>query len=772
MGKGSRNRQLHQQDKIENPKKYVKKKQPKPMPTWAKRTIAIVIVLALVIGVAAYIIVDTGAVQRNRVLIKSETGKFDVNQQMASFIAWQALYSNAAMYWTYCDYGIYEDEYGITDPETGFESADQYALVAAQSGMENQLRDSIDDVMQTLLECVALCDAASVAKVTLGEEEEASVQAAIDSLNQLRSGYMFSSLGDFLSTAIAKGLNESDVRDALELMELADKYSTQMKLSFEKGTTLADLEAFRNANPGTFFKTDYLTYAANDQEFADELLDCTTPEEFKEAILLYHFNKNYKTAYNKFTVQETVSEDLAALSNKTNDNGGTALTEALTTLGAEIKTITPEGAGLDESLKSWLFVTKRTKNETASIPAKDESGMYIVAFLSEAASTTSVEAGVKYYEFKDGVSHDGNDDFKDTILTYIKESKQDSPEYPEVDYKNGKDKATAFETELKAVITDETARKALLESKNAVMDKTIASTSGASDIPEYLRDSIFAELADYKAGDTMIVENGAMAYLVYFSAIDTTTATVCYVTLEGDVYYQVIHDITSSLNSVYPTKKDQGFVSEPKEDSFEEWINERTDSEGYTSARAEGDVKYFATTTDGKTTYQVYMVINEPLYLETETAVYGGYYLFSGTDAEKQADAAIAALEGKEGAELIGAFTAINASATTSAALKSSAVTDTNLNKWFFTEEKDNNTVGKISSASGSSFYVAVFVEASPAWQATAKDGFVTEAHTTWVESLMEKYEPNEKALAKLGKPTPETSGTETGSGSAETTGA
>ena len=135
MGKGSRNRQLHQQDRIENPQKYKKKKE---APKWLFPLVSLVLVAAIVIGVVASVIVNTGIVQRNRILIKSESGKFDVDQNRATFIAWQSLYYNASMYWTYCSYGMIEDTYGITKSYT----VDQYALTVAQSSLENTLRDA------------------------------------------------------------------------------------------------------------------------------------------------------------------------------------------------------------------------------------------------------------------------------------------------------------------------------------------------------------------------------------------------------------------------------------------------------------------------------------------------------------------------------------------------------------------------------------------------------------------------------------------------------
>ena len=143
MGKGSRNRQLHQQEKIDHPEKYKKKRQ---APKWLSPLIGIVLVVAIVVGAVAGIISSNGIIQRNRIILESQSGKFDVNQNMATFIAWQSLYYNASMYWTYCSYGLIEDTYGITKSYT----VDQYALTVAQSSLDTELRNSIDNVLESI----------------------------------------------------------------------------------------------------------------------------------------------------------------------------------------------------------------------------------------------------------------------------------------------------------------------------------------------------------------------------------------------------------------------------------------------------------------------------------------------------------------------------------------------------------------------------------------------------------------------------------------------
>ncbi len=755
MGKGSRNRQLHQQDRVDNPQKYKKKKQ---APKWLFPLISLVVVAAIVIGVVASAIINAGIIPRNRIILKSESGKFDVNQNMATFVAWQSLYYNASMYWTYCSYGMIEDTYGITKSYT----VDQYALTVAQSSLDTTLRDSIDDVLESLKVYVAVCDAAYAAGVTLEDSDKTSVNTAIDELKALQDEYGCASLKTFLKTFMGTGMKEKDIRRALELTTLYNKYSTIKQVEFEKAVTLADLENYRNKNPETFYKIDYLTFAAENEAFAQKLTaEATTPEQFKNLILENHFEENYKTAYNKYTTQVEAAKDLEKINGKTNANGGTALTDALTEIGAVTKDYTASEEGLNEDLKKWLFDKARKQYNTALVVSEDV--VYVVAFLSEAANENLVQASVKEFAFAEGDIHEGDESFKANILAYLKESKKDEPNeenYPDVTYKSAEDKAEELKTELKNDIADIDEH---LTEAGAVKVEGVTSSSAASKIPTVVRDK--ATATGVKAGDILVTDKDGVSYVIYVEKIEGKVYDLSYVKLEGDVYYQVINELTASLDKIYPTDKNIAYDADPKADTFEAWITELSNKDTLTSARAEGDTKYFkvepteAEQKEGKkTVYNVYMVINTPMYLDKEMVVNGGYVLIEGDDFATKANDALATLTGKTDAALLSGLTAVNTSATTSASIKESTVTDLNLKQWLFSEERTANQAAVVNNTSGKGAYVAVFVEKQEAWYSAAKSGFVTERMEGWVDELTAKYTPNEKALNRIGDPTPETS--------------
>ena len=757
MGKGSRNRQLHQQDRIENPQKYKKKRE---APKWLFPLVSLVLVAAIVIGVVASVIVNTGIVQRNRILIKSESGKFDVDQNMATFIAWQSLYYNASMYWTYCSYGMIEDTYGITKSYT----VDQYALTVAQSSLDNTLRDAIDDVIESIKVYVAVCDAAYAAGVKLEESDKATVELAIDEMKSMQKEYAYSSLKSFIKTFMGTGMREKDIRRALELTALYNKYSTVKQVEFEKAVTLADLETYRGKNPESFYKNDYLTFAAENEEFAKKLVaEATTPEQFKNMILEHHFEENYKTVYNKYTTQVDAAKDLEKINGKTNANGGTALTDALTEIGAVTKDYTATEEGLNEDLKKWLFDTARKQYNTALVVSEDV--VYVVAFMSEAASEDLVQASVKEFAFAEGATHESDEAFKTNILAYLKESKKDEPKdenYPEVSYKSAEDKAEELKTLLKDDIADVNEH---LTEAGAVKVDGVTSSSAASKLPEVVRDK--ATATGVKTGDILVADKDGISYVIYMEKVEGKSCDLSYVKLDGDVYYQVINDLKSTLDKVYPTDKNIAYDADAKADTFEAWISELSNKDTLTSARKEGDTKYFkyepteAEQKEGKkTAYNVYMVIKTPMYLDTEKVVNGGYVLFEGDDFATAANNALATLTGKTDAELLSALTAAKSSATTSASIKESTVTDLNLKQWLFSDERTANQAAVVNNTSGKGAYVAVFVEKQEAWYSAAKSGYVSEQMQSWVDGLTAKYTPNEKALNRIGDPTPESTTT------------
>ena len=111
-----------------------------------------------------------------------------------------------------------------------------------------------------------------------------------------------------------------------------------------------------------------------------------------------------------------------------------------------------------------------------------------------------------------------------------------------------------------------------------------------------------------------------------------------------------IADSTAKYLIYVSEKTDEGLtvyylkIETYEADSYQEWLfGTATVVNGeYVSGVAEGDAKVITTEpeeeedidTDAKTTYAVYLVKNEPMYLEKDAVVRGGYLTFTGEDAQ------------------------------------------------------------------------------------------------------------------------------------------
>ncbi len=749
MGKGSRNRQIHLQEKIDHPEKYRKKKQ---MPKWVTPLIGLVLVAAILVGVVASVVTNNGIIKRNRILLESKSGKFDVNQQMATFLAWQNIYYNAYTYWYYCQYGIYEDTNNITKT---FESAEQYALAVAQTGVTTQLRDCIDDIVETLKIYVAVCDEARKNNVALDDEDLQAIEEGINELKTMQTNFGYGSLKAFLKVCMGAGVKEKDIRAALKLTTLYNKYAEQTELAVESAVQLSDLENYRNQNPEDFFKIDYLIFAADNKELADQLKACTTAEEFKKLVLDNHLANNYKAAYNKYTTTQTATEEFATITGKTDANNETALSAALDAINADASqnfNSTDDFTGKTE-LKDWLFSSKRKQFDTSML--ETENGVYLVAFFSAEANTQTVIARVKFLPFSEGDTHGEDTSFKANILEHIAQSKQETPAYPESSYKKASEKAKDFHDEL---LKDPSTVAEKMEAQNPTKQTGVTSkTTATVKLPKQIIEAVTAE--EPVVGKLYTADDGTFCYVILVTDLtEDKKASISYVSFNHDLYYQIINELTTSLDKVYPTEKVGSYKADAAAGTFEAWLSELTDKTALTSARQDGHTNYFETTKDNVTTYNVYMVVNTPMYLETDLLVNGAYLKLSGENLATEVDKTLQALQGKTGRDMVNALSLYNAATTVSDSISKSTAdaSDTKLGDWFFSADRAANDVETITSTDGKSAFIAIYLDKAETWKVNAKNGYVSEQMNAWMKALAADYTANEKALNRIGQPTPE----------------
>ncbi len=769
MGKGKRNRERHLQNTLSGHAGKVKQANKSPVPKWLPSVIALAVVIAIMIPLVINAITGSGIIGRSRILIESETGKFDINQQMATFIAWEYLYESGLQYYQYYQYGLIQDSTGMFQY---FSSADDYALTMAQSAIQNTLRDSIDDVAEMLKQYVAVCDLAHKEGYKLNEEDEEDVEEVITWLENMADQLGYSSLNGFFKVVIAEGLKKRDVEKISEMVVLYNKYVADKQLALDSLITLNDLTKYRDENPDSFYKVDYLTYATQNKDHSDKLAAAKTELEFKTAVAEIYFADNYKTIYNQYTTQkdaEMVLKLIKPLVDKDNDEDK-ALTNKLNSLSFdEVKTFKSNDETLDEDLAAYLF--EKAKKYTSDSVAT-ENGIYLVAPMSDITSTTegkttvkSVDVRLKFYPFVEGEEHEDDKDFKANLLKLFTEDNTDveDDKKTETKYQTASEKVAALITALNATDAD-TAK--IFDDNTFIKNVEInADTIKTDSLPQAIIDKVRADSAEAgKAFSVTDKDDSNKEYVVFINSITDDVRVVTYLAPETDLFCSIRTDLQTGLDKVFTGVKTQAYKKDAAENSFEAWLCEVT--EGFTSARKDGETKVIDTTKDEVTTYNVYMsLINEDngpdnvLYMDKTTVVKGGYLQFSDLEA---ANAALANLNSSmTGNELLEALSVIQSdkvvgSPSNSSAYKEESLKNINedLAKWFFDNGRTQNEFTVISAKDEDDediYYIVVYIENTEAWNRSARNSLLNQQLTDWINALTAPYVINTKKLDKIG---------------------
>ena len=789
MGKGRRNRERNAQNALENAgAKNLKNKKKKGMPSWLTSLIAILVVVVILLPLIISAVQESGFFARRRILIESQTGEFDVNQQMATFIAWESLYESGLQYYQYMQYGIIQDTSGITS----YYSADQYAMNMAYAGVQENLRDSVDGVVELLKQYVAVCDLAHKEGMTLTEEDMAQVDEVVNWLNEMRTGTAFTSLDKFLGYTVGTGVKEKDVRAATEMVILYNKYAQQKELELDGKITLDNLINYREENPESFYKMDYLTYAVKDKELSEQLKACKTPLDFTNLVIKIFFDDNYKALYNQHTKVAEVSDILTAkLTGKTDkdDGTGTALSDAWKELGVETTTeYSKDDKELNSDLHDWLFSTKRKQYESGT--AITEDGIYLISYYSEKAAQDTALARYKYYEFSDGASHEGDDQFKATLLKVLTANNNGSDEKVTHDYKSASTKANDLFDALKKEGAD--VEKLL---KDYAATEVTGVTEDTTTVPAAIRKNVFAD--GVKASAPLLVVEKDVYYVVYVRTlnkpVDNETATadaeaeakkatadIAYVETKTDLFCTLLDELDEKLDEAYSYEASTAaFKKENGEGTYQEFLFELKDGDGLVSARKNGDTIVIekttedATTKEKTTTYNVYMAVantdykteGEMLYIDKDRIVNGGYLLFEKEDAAKEA---MNKLSGKTGDALVDAFGELTSDVSSNKVSfkennKRADIDKVNedMGKWLFDATRKDGDLTIVEKKNDKDevegYYLVAYVDFVENWETSARSSLLTQQMQDWIKELTAPYTVNEKVLNKLGKPASET---------------
>lgn len=828
MGKGNRNR-FDRSDAVTEPKKVAPKakKAHKPLAKTAKVAIACALAFLIVAGIVVGALWSNGVFRSRTPLIESkQNGEYNLTKAAATYLLWD----------THINY--YYSYYSSIFSSSSYSSyAYFYALSSARSTFTDsaKLRTQLEDAKDNLIGYVAVCDIASKADINISltaEEIKTAKENALTMLDTwvtIANNFALSNLSssdsytqkdyhkdicsntsDFLKKYVGSDVTKQDVQQAAVVAALYNKVLTAENEKVEE-TLIKDgimdqeqLEAYRDGNKSDFFSSDYISVdvTGKDQLKAD-LLAATDLASFKKVLANYVGNDVYDKLFNSYATENgETAESLYNLLKGTYNKGNLE-----TFLGMTYASESTISAA--EDIKTWLTDSKRTANDTTVITV--DGKVYAVSFLSKSTTKDSSESVTTYnYALKQCdseetakklttlLSHLSSDKFESSdntalgdLLTIVEKQKADAIELPDT-VKNWLTDSSRSTGDTETITISGDGIYVLLH-----MGKTTENSDSVYTYA-YKKYDVVTATDDFK-GDDRFKQNLINSVLIHLDLIEEDADNGIKETYQSD--YELGEDATDEEKARHEVAAK---MLDDMIDEIEDALD--TDNAKYNSAPEEGDderkdlVKWLfgaakddapagvgsitsidetekTKDKDGKetetTTTTVYCVA-ESMKLDTETAIWGGYLTFTGTDRENEAAEALAKLTGKSGLELWRALDELNA--TLSYGIESSDLSSkSDLSKWFFDEERKNGdmatvngketTTSSSSSSSSSSTsqttttevtYVAVVIEKTVCWKATAMSGAITQALEDFIDEASVGYTWNQAIINKLPEETTE----------------
>ena len=267
MGKGNRTRNERATETLATvtPRQASKKKS---MPTWVGTLIVVAVLALLVLFVTFVVLNSRGTFNRMRTF--AETENYEVTVPMMSYMVYTKYQSTVSMYDQYSSqfganiqigggeggnaldktkslrdqiYSAKKDEQGnVVEQKTWFE----YFAEAAEKDVCNYL---------------AYCEEARLNGMKLEKEDKEFIKDQLDTLEAYAAENGYSTNG-YVSLLYGKGVILKDVRNMMEIIQLATKWSEKKADEFFNGVSNERMEEHYAANKSTYdIYCDYTSYS-------------------------------------------------------------------------------------------------------------------------------------------------------------------------------------------------------------------------------------------------------------------------------------------------------------------------------------------------------------------------------------------------------------------------------------------------------------------------------------------------------------------------------
>ena len=432
MGKGNRNRQFREET-VEivsaAPAKKKKTRVRKPLSPAVKSVITYAVTILLLVGALVGILAGAGTFKRANIVVKSKTGDYDLNQQMATYIVWSSAYYEYYYNWQY--YMTSEDKATFNNALNGGQelTASQYALYAASNLVQNSLRSAFESFESSFRSYVAACDVAEELGISVSKEELKAAAAEVQEQMEYMASSSSMSTKRYLKNAIGCNVKMKDIKKVAKYQAL---YNAVMESEEARVTGLVTDEikaTYRDENIASFYSTDYISYVIKEgeDELKAALLAATSAKEFKTVLAKDTFEKNFKIVFNKYVTQPAATELVTAIKNALKDK--TTAEDFAAAIASLKDGETPKLAETDEivsvtkdttenatDVNKWIFNSARKAFDTDLITTED--AYYVVSLQAKPEGDTA-NVLIKEYAKESGESYEEDGSFKTNLYNTI-----------------------------------------------------------------------------------------------------------------------------------------------------------------------------------------------------------------------------------------------------------------------------------------------------------------------------------------------------------------
>lgn len=372
MGKGQRSREARA-GKREEMKKVAAKQR---LMQKVKRIISVCVIVVLLLGVASIAVYNTvsktGYFLRNTVAMS--TDNYEVDNAMMTYYLKNQYYSFVN------SYSDYLSMYGLDTSKSL--KAQTYGEGTWFDYFLEQAKSQVNDVL-------LLAEKAKAEGFKLEDADYTTIDDAINSFKTYAETNKVS-LDDYLNSMFGQGINESDIRRAIELTTLSSKYYND----FVDKSDFSDkaLQTFFDNNKGNYIKADYLSYSftASIATDATEEQSTAAKNDAKakaEALAASNSVEEFKTALEKILTDKYTAEQAEKTEDEATEGEDDLTPEEQIKSNVESGMESAEGTNYysedkEDKLAVWMFNKDRQVGDTfVSEPAADATTFTYTAYV-------------------------------------------------------------------------------------------------------------------------------------------------------------------------------------------------------------------------------------------------------------------------------------------------------------------------------------------------------------------------------------------------------